>query len=157
MTCPASDFVEESFLLSAKRALHKHGLFVVNLVSRSPSVKDMVVSRMKKVRKMLYGLTYLSKLTFVVLTFSEFHLMVCKSFYLSFMTLIPLFGLGGRNFVESYDLFFTNITAPSVASQEIDSGVCLGIIFRFSVIKALACITSCNLALRGGLIMKLIT
>lgn len=56
MTCPASDFVEESFLLSAKRALHKHGLFVVNLVSRSPSVKDMVVSRMKKVFSHLYCL-----------------------------------------------------------------------------------------------------
>lgn len=50
LTCPASEFVEETFLLSVKRALPQHGLFVVNLVSRSQSVKDMVVSRMKKVK-----------------------------------------------------------------------------------------------------------
>lgn len=50
MTCPAADFVEESFLLTAKNALSEQGLFIVNLVSRSQAIKDMVVSRMKKVR-----------------------------------------------------------------------------------------------------------
>lgn len=50
LTCPASEFIEETFLLSVKRALPQHGLFVVNLVSRSQSVKDMVASRMKKVK-----------------------------------------------------------------------------------------------------------
>lgn len=56
LTCPASEFVEETFLLSVKRALPQHGLFVVNLVSRSQSVKDMVVSRMKKVFDHLFSL-----------------------------------------------------------------------------------------------------
>ncbi|KAL0863717.1 hypothetical protein Bca101_042835 [Brassica carinata] len=56
LTCPASEFIEESFLLSVKRALPQHGLFVVNLVSRSQSVKDMVVSRMKKVFDHLFSL-----------------------------------------------------------------------------------------------------
>ncbi|EOA26619.1 hypothetical protein CARUB_v10022681mg [Capsella rubella] len=56
LTCPASEFIEETFLLSVKRALPEHGLFVVNLVSRSQSVKDMVVSRMKKVFDHLFGL-----------------------------------------------------------------------------------------------------
>ncbi|XP_010510163.1 PREDICTED: methyltransferase-like protein 13 isoform X4 [Camelina sativa] len=56
LTCPASEFIEETFLLSVKRALPQHGLFVVNLVSRSQSVKDMVVSRMKKVFDHLFGL-----------------------------------------------------------------------------------------------------
>ena len=50
MTCPAADFVEESFLLTAKDSLSDQGLFVVNLVSRSRTIKDMVVSRMKSVR-----------------------------------------------------------------------------------------------------------
>ncbi|CAH2059889.1 unnamed protein product [Thlaspi arvense] len=56
LTCPASEFIEETFLLSVKRALPQHGLFVVNLVSRSQSVKDMVVSRMKKVFDHLFSL-----------------------------------------------------------------------------------------------------
>lgn len=50
MTCPAPDFLEKPFLLTAKSSLSKEGLFVVNLVSRSQSTKDMVVSRMKEVR-----------------------------------------------------------------------------------------------------------
>ncbi|XP_019059755.1 PREDICTED: methyltransferase-like protein 13 isoform X2 [Tarenaya hassleriana] len=49
LSCPAADFVEETFLLSVKNALMPHGLFIVNLVSRSQAVKEMVVSRMKKV------------------------------------------------------------------------------------------------------------
>ncbi|CAA7045546.1 unnamed protein product [Microthlaspi erraticum] len=56
LTCPASEFIEEAFLLSVKRALPQHGLFVVNLVSRSQSIKDMVVSRMKKVFDHLFSL-----------------------------------------------------------------------------------------------------
>ncbi|KFK31188.1 hypothetical protein AALP_AA6G079900 [Arabis alpina] len=56
LTCPASEFIEETFLLSVKRALPQHGLFVVNLVSRSQSVKEMVVTRMKKVFDRLFGL-----------------------------------------------------------------------------------------------------
>ncbi|AEC08579.1 S-adenosyl-L-methionine-dependent methyltransferases superfamily protein [Arabidopsis thaliana] len=56
LTCPASDFIEETFLLSVKQALPQHGLFIVNLVTRSQSVKDMVVSRMKKVFDHLFGL-----------------------------------------------------------------------------------------------------
>ncbi|KAF2288904.1 hypothetical protein GH714_022663 [Hevea brasiliensis] len=47
MTCPAADFVEESFLLTVKDSLSEQGLFVVNLVSRSSSIKDMVIERMK--------------------------------------------------------------------------------------------------------------
>ncbi|KAL1210193.1 hypothetical protein V5N11_006047 [Cardamine amara subsp. amara] len=56
LTCPASEFIEETFLLSVKQALPQHGLFVVNLVSRSQSIKDMVVSRMKKVFDQLFSL-----------------------------------------------------------------------------------------------------
>lgn len=49
MTCPAADFVEESFLLTVRESLSDSGLFVVNLVSRSASTKDLVLARMKKV------------------------------------------------------------------------------------------------------------
>uniref|UniRef100_A0A2P2L382 Methyltransferase-like protein 13 n=1 Tax=Rhizophora mucronata TaxID=61149 RepID=A0A2P2L382_RHIMU len=56
MTCPAADFVEESFLLTVKDNLSEQGLFIVNLVSRSPAVKDMVISRMEKVFSHLFGL-----------------------------------------------------------------------------------------------------
>ena len=51
MACPAADFVEESFLLTVKDTLSEQGLFIVNLVSRSPAVKDTIISRMKVVRK----------------------------------------------------------------------------------------------------------
>lgn len=50
LTCPAADFVEESFLMAAKCSLSEQGLFAINLVSRSPTVKEMVFSRVKKVR-----------------------------------------------------------------------------------------------------------
>lgn len=53
MTCPAADFVEESFLLTVKDSLSEQGLFVVNLVSRSSAIKDMVIERMKTVRKLI--------------------------------------------------------------------------------------------------------
>ncbi|KAJ8755387.1 hypothetical protein K2173_019185 [Erythroxylum novogranatense] len=56
MTCPAADFVEESFLLTVRDTLSKRGLFIVNLVSRSTTVKDMVISRMKAVFSHLFSL-----------------------------------------------------------------------------------------------------
>ncbi|KAJ6754602.1 EEF1A LYSINE AND N-TERMINAL METHYLTRANSFERASE [Salix purpurea] len=56
MACPAADFVEESFLLTVKDALSEQGLFIVNLVSRSPAVKDMIISRMKAVFNHLFSL-----------------------------------------------------------------------------------------------------
>ncbi|KAK9081157.1 hypothetical protein Syun_030520 [Stephania yunnanensis] len=56
MNCPHPDFVEESFLLSVKEALSEEGLFVINLVSRSPSVREMVVSRIKAVFSHLFCL-----------------------------------------------------------------------------------------------------
>lgn len=49
MTCPAADFVEEPFLLAVKDALSEQGLFIINLVTRSPTINDMVVTRMKGV------------------------------------------------------------------------------------------------------------
>ncbi|KAL3628305.1 hypothetical protein CASFOL_027351 [Castilleja foliolosa] len=49
LTCPAEDFVEESFLLSAKNSLSEEGLFVINLVTRSSTVKNAVYSSLKKV------------------------------------------------------------------------------------------------------------
>ncbi|GKV28678.1 hypothetical protein SLEP1_g37697 [Rubroshorea leprosula] len=56
MTCPAADFVEESFLLIVKDTLSEKGLFVVNLVTRSSAVKEMVISRMKMVFNHLFCL-----------------------------------------------------------------------------------------------------
>ncbi|RVW99834.1 Methyltransferase-like protein 13 [Vitis vinifera] len=56
MTCPAADFVEESFLLTVKDSLSDQGLFDVNLVSRSRAIKNMVVSRMKAVFSHLFYL-----------------------------------------------------------------------------------------------------
>jgi len=50
LTCPPTDFVEESFLLSVKEFLSGGGLFVINLVSRSPAIREMVVSKMEGVR-----------------------------------------------------------------------------------------------------------
>ncbi|GKC64347.1 methyltransferase-like protein 13, partial [Tanacetum coccineum] len=56
MTCPAADFVEESFLKMVKSSLSEEGLFVINLVSRSPAIKEMVISRMKVVFSKLFSL-----------------------------------------------------------------------------------------------------
>ncbi|KAK9289137.1 hypothetical protein L1049_017610 [Liquidambar formosana] len=56
LSCPAADFVEESFLMTVKDSLSEQGLFVINLVSRSPAIKDMVVSRMKAVYSHLFCL-----------------------------------------------------------------------------------------------------
>ncbi|KAL5784314.1 hypothetical protein ACOSQ2_006706 [Xanthoceras sorbifolium] len=49
MTCPAAEFVEESFLLTVRDTLSEQGLFIVNLVSRSQAIKDKVVSRMETI------------------------------------------------------------------------------------------------------------
>ncbi|XP_031406373.1 eEF1A lysine and N-terminal methyltransferase [Punica granatum] len=56
LSCPASSFVEETFLNDARASMSDQGLFVVNLVSRSASIKEAVISRMKKVFNHLYSL-----------------------------------------------------------------------------------------------------
>ncbi|KAF7837007.1 methyltransferase-like protein 13 [Senna tora] len=56
MTCPAPDFMDESFLKTVKSKLSEHGLFVVNLVSRSQAIKDIVLVRMKEVFSHLFCL-----------------------------------------------------------------------------------------------------
>ncbi|KAK3416988.1 hypothetical protein EUGRSUZ_H02738 [Eucalyptus grandis] len=56
LSCPAADFVEEPFLKDAKSSISKQGLFVVNLVSRSTKIKEMVISRLKTVFSHLYSL-----------------------------------------------------------------------------------------------------
>lgn len=56
LSCPPADFVEESFLLTVKDFLSEGGLFAVNLVSRSPDIRNMVILRMKKVFNYLFSL-----------------------------------------------------------------------------------------------------
>ncbi|VFQ79255.1 unnamed protein product [Cuscuta campestris] len=56
LSCPAADFVEESFLASVKESLSEQGLVIVNLVSRSPAIKQMVFSRMKSIFKAIFHL-----------------------------------------------------------------------------------------------------
>ncbi|KAG9160071.1 hypothetical protein Leryth_005802 [Lithospermum erythrorhizon] len=56
ISCPAPDFLEESFLLAAKNSLSEHGLFIINLVSRSQDLKDGVFSRLKTVFGQLFSL-----------------------------------------------------------------------------------------------------
>lgn len=56
LTCPPAQFVEEPFLLTVKDFLSEGGLFVINLVSRSPAIRDMVVSRVKAVFNHLFSL-----------------------------------------------------------------------------------------------------
>lgn len=56
LTCPAADFLEVSFLQNVKNTISEHGLFVINLVSRSSAIKDMVVTRMKSVFSRLFCL-----------------------------------------------------------------------------------------------------
>ncbi|GFP80678.1 methyltransferase-like protein 13 [Phtheirospermum japonicum] len=56
LTCPAADFVEESFLLTVKDSLSEQGLFIINLVSRSSTVKSAVYSRLKMVFSDLFSL-----------------------------------------------------------------------------------------------------
>ncbi|XP_077250290.1 S-adenosyl-L-methionine-dependent methyltransferases superfamily protein isoform X2 [Tasmannia lanceolata] len=56
LTCPPADFMEESFLLTVKESLSEGGLFIINLVSRSAAIREMVVSRMKVVFNHLFCL-----------------------------------------------------------------------------------------------------
>ncbi|KAL5702798.1 hypothetical protein ACHQM5_027966 [Ranunculus cassubicifolius] len=56
LSCPHPDFVEESFLVSVKESLSEKGLFVINLVTRSPAITESVVSRIKTVFNRLYCL-----------------------------------------------------------------------------------------------------
>ncbi|KAL8027142.1 hypothetical protein ABFX02_14G076000 [Erythranthe guttata] len=49
LTCPSADFVEESFLQNAKNSLSEEGLFVINVVLDSPTVKVAIHSSLKKV------------------------------------------------------------------------------------------------------------
>lgn len=50
LSCPPENFVEDPFLQKAKEFISEGGLFIINLVSRSSSVREMVVSRLKAVR-----------------------------------------------------------------------------------------------------------
>jgi spermidine synthase len=56
LSCPPENFVEDPFLQKAKELLSEGGLFIINLVSRSSSVREMVVSRLKVVFEHLYSL-----------------------------------------------------------------------------------------------------
>nr|GLL47828.1 methyltransferase-like protein 13 [Ipomoea trifida] len=56
LSCPAVDFVKESFLTAVKDSLSDQGLFIINLVSRSPAIKDTVFSRMKSMFHHLFHL-----------------------------------------------------------------------------------------------------
>ncbi|KAK7400091.1 hypothetical protein VNO78_11291 [Psophocarpus tetragonolobus] len=56
LACPAPEFLDESFLETVKAKLSEDGLFVVNLVSRSQAIKDMALSKLKKVFSHLFCL-----------------------------------------------------------------------------------------------------
>ncbi|KAF0892710.1 hypothetical protein E2562_017684 [Oryza meyeriana var. granulata] len=56
LSCPHANFVEDSFLLATKKFLDEGGLFIINLVSRSSAVREMVVSRLKVAFEHLYSL-----------------------------------------------------------------------------------------------------
>ncbi|XP_074276180.1 uncharacterized protein LOC141599940 [Silene latifolia] len=56
ISCPAPDFLEDNFFKTVRDVLSDQGLFIINLVSRSPSMKKMVISRMKMVFSHLYCL-----------------------------------------------------------------------------------------------------
>ncbi|KAJ8530758.1 hypothetical protein K7X08_023639 [Anisodus acutangulus] len=56
LSCPAANFVEESFLVAAKDSLSDQGLFVINLVSRSQAIKDSIYSKLKSVFPHLFHL-----------------------------------------------------------------------------------------------------
>ncbi|KAK1287100.1 hypothetical protein QJS10_CPB19g01422 [Acorus calamus] len=56
LTCPPADFLEESFLVTVKKFLSGGGLFVINLVARSPSIREMVTSKLKTVFNSLFSL-----------------------------------------------------------------------------------------------------
>jgi len=56
LTCPHSNFVEEAFLKTAKESLVAGGILILNLVSRSTAVHEMVISRMQTVFEQLFSL-----------------------------------------------------------------------------------------------------
>uniref|UniRef100_A0A0D9W422 Methyltransferase domain-containing protein n=1 Tax=Leersia perrieri TaxID=77586 RepID=A0A0D9W422_9ORYZ len=56
LSCPHANFVDDSFLLATKKFLAEGGLFIINLVSRSSTVREMVVSRLKVAFEHLYSL-----------------------------------------------------------------------------------------------------
>ncbi|KAM3386577.1 hypothetical protein ACQJBY_009878 [Aegilops geniculata] len=56
LSCPPANFVEDAFLMSAKKFLSAGGLLIINLVARSSAVREMVVSRLKAVFENLYSL-----------------------------------------------------------------------------------------------------
>ncbi|KAK1313849.1 hypothetical protein QJS10_CPA06g02039 [Acorus calamus] len=56
LTCPPAVFLEESFLVTVKKFLSGGGLFVINLVTRSPSIRETVVSKLKTVFNSLFSL-----------------------------------------------------------------------------------------------------
>ncbi|KAF3794158.1 Methyltransferase-like protein 13 [Nymphaea thermarum] len=49
LTCPPANFVEESFLATVKESLSDVGLFIINTVSQSPSVREKIVQRIQEV------------------------------------------------------------------------------------------------------------
>eukprot|EP00252_Welwitschia_mirabilis_P014061 TRINITY_DN31086_c0_g1_i1.p1 TRINITY_DN31086_c0_g1~~TRINITY_DN31086_c0_g1_i1.p1 ORF type:complete len:773 (-),score=145.30 TRINITY_DN31086_c0_g1_i1:38-2356(-) len=56
LTCPHRNFLEESFLRAAKETLEEGGIFILNLVSRSATIHEMVISRMQTVFETLFSL-----------------------------------------------------------------------------------------------------
>lgn len=56
LACPPEGFVEEAFLSSVKNFLSVGGLFVINLVSRSSVIRQMVISRLKAAFEHLFSL-----------------------------------------------------------------------------------------------------
>ncbi|XP_051121890.1 uncharacterized protein LOC127245183 [Andrographis paniculata] len=56
LTSPATDFVEESFLISVKKSLAERGLFIINLISRASSLKTAIYLRLKTVFGNLFSL-----------------------------------------------------------------------------------------------------
>ncbi|KAK8933563.1 hypothetical protein KSP39_PZI016014 [Platanthera zijinensis] len=56
LACPPADFVEDHFLSLVKDFLSTRGLFVINLVSRSASIRQGIISRLKSVFDHLFSL-----------------------------------------------------------------------------------------------------
>ncbi|XP_074579685.1 uncharacterized protein LOC141836162 isoform X1 [Curcuma longa] len=56
LSCPPTDFVEDSFLLSVRDFLSEGGIFIINLVSRSAAIKQKVILRLKAVFNQLFSL-----------------------------------------------------------------------------------------------------
>ncbi|KAG6514483.1 hypothetical protein ZIOFF_024843 [Zingiber officinale] len=56
LSCPPTDFVEDSFLLSVRDFLSEGGIFIINLVSRSAAIKEKVILRLKAVFNQLFSL-----------------------------------------------------------------------------------------------------